>query len=94
MSSQTAYFHFYLVQKLAKTKLYTGEFSGSPVVRTAGSSGSIPGQGTKSPQTTQPKTDKNKTKLYCLVINVHMVKFWGKKSQEVRSYLCEEGSGD
>ena len=63
-------------------------------VSTAGSTGSNPAQGTKSPQTLQPKTNRNKTKLYCLVIKVHMVKFWGKKSKEVRSYLCEEGSSD
>ena len=51
----------------------TGDFPGSPVVRTspsnAGGAGSIPGQGTKIPHASGPKSQNIKQKQDCNKLN-------------------------
>ena len=59
--------------KYINIKRHSGDFPGSPVVRTspsnAGGAGLIPGQGVKIPHASRPKNQNMKRKKYCNKFN-------------------------
>ena len=85
-------FHFSIVN----SKSNGGDFPGASVVKTAnaGSTGSIPGQGAKTPHASRPKNQNTKQKQYCNRFNTDFRNGPHQKRNQMENYTerwCSHG---